>query len=121
VPFKNLRARLTASVAELDRNRLHDRYTGLGVTPLDTAPRRVPVRVGGEVQAIQVVPRNGSPSVEVVVSDGHGKAVAVFTGRRRIAGMAPGRGVLLEGVGRDDRGRLLLLNPAYTLLAGASS
>jgi hypothetical protein len=121
VPFKNLRARLTASVADLDRTRLHDRYVGLDITPLDNAPRRVPVRVGGEVQSVQVVPRNGSPSVEIVISDGHGKAVAIFLGRRRIAGMAPGRGVLLEGVGREDRGRLLLLNPAYTLLTGSSS
>jgi hypothetical protein len=120
VPFKNLRMRLTASVADIDRNRLHDRYTGLGVTPLDTAPRRVPVRVGGEVTGLQVVPRNGSPSLEVSVSDGSGKAVAVFTGRRKIGGLAPGRGILLEGVGREDRGRLLLLNPAYTLLPGSA-
>jgi hypothetical protein len=105
-----------ASVEHLDRARLHDRYCDLGVAQLDQAPRRVPVRVGGEVQAMHVVPRNGSPSLEVVISDGHGKAVAVFTGRRKIGGLRPGRGVLLEGVGRDDRGRLVLLNPAYTLL-----
>lgn len=74
------------------------------------------MRVGGEVQSFQVRPRAGSPSLEITVSDGSGKAVAVFTGRRRIAGLDCGRGVLLEGAGRDERGRLVLLNPSYTLL-----
>ncbi len=117
--FKNLRRRLTASADELDRDRLCNHYAALGLTAIDEAPRRIPVRVGGEVQALEVVPRAGSPSLEVVFSDGNGKAVAVFTGRRRIAGVSPGRGILVEGVGRDERGRLVLLNPAYTLLPQA--
>jgi hypothetical protein len=114
--FKNLRHKLNRAVADLDKARLHDRYEGLGLTHIDEAPRRTPVRVGGEVQAIQVVPRNGSPSLEVTISDGTGKAVAVFLGRRRMGGVNPGRGILLEGVGRGDDDRLVLLNPAYTLL-----
>lgn len=114
--FKNLRRKLTESAEEMDRNRLCGHYSDLGLTQIDEAPRRVPVRVGGEVQALDVVPRAGSPSLEVVFSDGHGKAVAVFTGRRRLAGVAPGRSILVEGVGREERGRLVLLNPGYTLL-----
>ena len=114
--LKNLRRRLTASAEDLDRDRLAHHYRALGLTAISAAPRRVPVRIGGEVQALEVVPRAGSPSLEVVFSDGEGRAVAVFTGRRRIAGVSPGRSILVEGVGRDERGRLILLNPAYTLL-----
>ena len=114
--LKDLRKRLTASASELDRNRLHDRYSGLDLTPIGEAPMRTPVRVGGEVQGFQIAPRAGHHSLEVTVSDGSGKAVAVFTGRRAIAGLTCGRGVLLEGVGRDERGRIVLVNPAYTLL-----
>ena len=50
------------------------------------------------------------------MSDGTGDLVVVFTGRRTIGGMGHGRGVLFEGVAHQERGRLVLLNPAYTLL-----
>src|SRR3954452_20306465 len=107
---------LTASVADLDKARLQDRYCGVDLTPIAETPLRVPVRLRGEIQGIKVVPRAGSATVEATVSDGTGKAVAVFLGRRRIPGMTPGRGVVIEGVGRRDGGRTVLLNPAYTLL-----
>jgi hypothetical protein len=117
VGFKDLRRRLTASVEELDAVRLHDRYSGLGVTEITDMPQRVPGRVGGEVQRLRVVPRAGSASIEAVLSDGTGEVVVVFTGRRAIGGLHPGRGVLVEGVAHDERGRQVILNPAYTLLA----
>ena len=75
------------------------------------------MRIGGEIQGLQVVPRAGSPSLEVTIADGTGRAVAVFTGRKRLPGAStPAGGVVLEGVGRPERGRMLLINPAYTLL-----
>ena len=106
--FRDLKRKFTASVEELDTARLQDRYVGLGLTPIGEAPTRVPVRVGGD---------RGSPTLEVVVSDGTGEATAVFTGRRHIGGIEHGRGMLLEGVAHRERGRLIVLNPAYTLLA----
>lgn len=88
----------------------------LRVTPISEAPVRQRVLIAGEVQGMQVVPRAGSPSLEVTVSDGSGRAAAVFYGRRRLGGVDPGRRVLLEGVGRIERGRLVLVNPAYTIV-----
>jgi len=110
------RRRFGAPVAELDRMRLEDRYCGLGVGRVSEAPLREPCRLAGEVQGLRVVPRAGSPSLEVTVSDGSGRAVAVFLGRRQLAGLVPGRGVVLEGVARKEGNRTVLLNPAYTLL-----
>jgi hypothetical protein len=52
----------------------------------------------------------------VTIHDGTGAAVAVFTGRSRIDGIEAGRAVLFEGVARRDCGRLIVYNPAYTLL-----
>lgn len=114
--IRDLASRLNRSVDELDKARLQDRFQGVVVTPIAEAPPRQPVRVGGEIQAVQVVPRAGSPSLEVTVNDGSSRAVAVFTGRKAIAGVACGRGILIEGVGRQERNRLTMLNPAYTLL-----
>jgi hypothetical protein len=116
VAFGKLRRKLTATVEQLDAARLQDRYAGLDVTRIADAPLRCPVRVCGEVQETRVVPRAGAPSLEVTVSDGSGRAYAVFTGSTKIPGMGLGRGVLLEGVARIERTHVTLLNPAYTLL-----
>jgi hypothetical protein len=110
------RKRLAPTVAELDRNRLQDRYRGLDITSICDVALRQPARLGGEVQGLRVVPRSGSSSLEVTVSDGSGRAVAVFLGRRSLPGVTPGRGVVLAGVPRKEGGRCVLLNPAYTLL-----
>lgn len=114
--LKGFRRRLTASLDEIHADRLQDRYAGLHLVPISEAPMRVPVRLGGEIQRMKMVPRAGSPSVEIVVSDGTGEVAAVFTGRRSIGGLQHGRGVVIEGVAHEERGRRVILNPAYTLL-----
>ncbi len=116
VGLSDLKRRLTASVQQLDQARLQERYQGLDIVRIADAPLRVPVRIGGEVQETRVVPRAGSPSLEVTVSDGTGRAVAVFTGTKKIHGMGLGRGVLIEGVARLERNHLVIVNPASTLL-----
>jgi RecG-like helicase len=116
VGFKDLRKRLASSTGEIDQVRLQDRFCDVDCSKIDAAIPRTRVVISGEVQAIQVVPRAGSSWLEVTVGDGTGKAVAVFTGRRRIGGLEPGRAVLLEGMAGTARGRLQLMNPAYTLL-----
>lgn len=114
--LSDLKRRLTASVHQLDQARLQERYQGLDIAPIGEAALRVPVRVGGEVQETRVVPRAGSPSLEVTFSDGTGRATAVFTGTKKLHGLNLGRGVLIEGVARMERNHLVIVNPAYTLL-----
>ena len=111
-----LHRRLTATLEEENLVRLQDRFCDLDITGIDEAQPRTRVRICGEVQAIQVVPRAGSPWLEVTVGDGKAKAVAVFTGRKRIRGIDPGRGIVFEGMAGSVDGRLQLLNPGYTLL-----
>lgn len=109
---------LGATVDDLEHERLANRFktVEVGRAELGDCPLRCRVRVAGEVTSLRVVPRAGSPSLEATVDDGTGCAVAVFTGRRAIKGLDPGRGVVLEGVARRERNRLTLVNPAYTLL-----
>ena len=56
------------------------------------------------------------PAYEITISDGTGSAAAMFTGRRHVAGIDHHRGVVLEGIIRQDKGRLVMVNPVYTLL-----
>jgi hypothetical protein len=120
VPFRKLIHGLTVPVAELDKAKLRTFCTNLpGVTPIGECQARQEIAVAGEISSMRIVPRAGSPSLEATVSDGSGMLVVVWTGRRRIAGISPGRRLLLSGRGTDQggRGRILLMNPRYELLA----
>ena len=114
--MKSLGQRLTASVQELERTRLLERFGGLGLTSIaELVPRR-PVRIGGEIHRVVIAPRHGVATLEVVVADGTGSVTAVFTGRRSIIGVEHGRAVILEGVAVPERDRNVMFNPAYTLI-----
>jgi hypothetical protein len=109
---------LRASTDDLHRERLADRFdrVELGTVEISGMPLRCRVRIAGEVARLRVVPRAGSPSLELTVDDGTGRAVVIFTGRRRILGIDPGRGIVLEGTAREVHNRAVLMNPSYTLL-----
>ncbi len=101
---------------ELDRADLCGFVDGLGVTATTDIVPRTQVRLGGEVRSVRIVPRAGAPALEVTISDGRGSATAVFLGRRKIAGLTPGRKLTLEGVAGRRANRFLIYNPTYTLL-----
>lgn len=112
----SLRSRLAVTVVDLDARRLQRRFEGVAVSNIGDVPERVPARFGGEVRNQHRSVARGRPVLRVTVSDGSGTAVAVFTGRSRIRGLEAGRAVLFEGVGRREHDRLIVVNPAYTLL-----
>jgi hypothetical protein len=115
--LRDLARRLKSDPTELDQERLQHRCSELDPTSMHAMPSRSLTRVGGEVVRMRVAPRHGVPALEIVLSDGTGTAVAIFTGRRAIGGLEHGRMVIIEGVPRDESGRRVILNPAYTLLA----
>jgi len=115
--LKKMVERLTKPVEDLDRERLIEFCDARSLAPLDTIEARHRVRVGGEVRSVRIVPRAGAPALEVTVSDGRGTVVGVFLGRRKIAGLSPGRRVSFEGVVARDGKRHLVFNPVYELLA----
>jgi len=114
--LKDVVRRMTSSVEEIDETRLQNRFAALGLAPIRDATARVVTRVGGEVKRIRIVPRAGNPSLEILLDDGTGSISVVFTGRRSLGGVHTGRGLVVEGVAHLERGDLVLLNPAYTLM-----
>jgi hypothetical protein len=119
VPFRKLLHRLTVSDAELDRERLRQFCTGLpGVTPIGDAVARQEITVAGEISSLRLVPRAGMPSLEATVSDGSGSVVIVWSGRRVIPGVSPGKRLVVTGRGtpQGPGGRLTVFNPRYELL-----
>lgn len=111
--------RLTTSVAELDDQSLREFAASQpGTTAVAQAEARQEVKVAGEISSLRLVPRpNGSPWLEATISDGTGAMVALWTGRRRIPGVTPGRRLVVSGRGSNTGpgGRLLMYNPEYEL------
>ena len=117
MPFKKMVERLTKPTEEIDREQLTEFCDARQLAAMDAIEPRRPVRVGGEVRSVRIVPRAGAPALEVTVSDGRGSVVAVFLGRRKIAGLSPGRKVALEGRRRARRQARADHQPRYELLS----
>lgn len=104
---------------ELDRVRREGRVSAF--VPVEARISSLPVRAHivatGEIVATRVVPRASSPWLEITIDDGSGSFIAMFTGRRSIPGVQPGRLVEVEGVLREEDGRKVVMNPAYRLLS----
>ncbi len=111
-----LHERLIGSVADADARRLQRRFHGVEMSQIAEVEERLPARFGGEIRTQQRSAPGSRPSLRVTINDGTGSAVAVFTGRSRIFGIAAGRAILFEGVARRENGQLIVYNPAYTLL-----
>jgi hypothetical protein len=119
VALKRFFAKLTTPMNELDSQKLREFCGGItDVTAISDLEARAEVAVVGEISSLRIVPRAGSPWLEATISDGTGSIVALWTGRRRIAGIDPGRRLVLRGRAAptaSDR-RLTIYNPAYELL-----
>jgi hypothetical protein len=118
--LKKLLRKLTTPVDVLDREQLREFCTARpGVEPIGGLEPRVPATVVGEIVAVRIVPkRDGSPWLEATITDGSGKLVALWTGRRRIAGIKAGQRLVLTGRPSPSGpgGRLMIYNPLYELL-----
>lgn len=105
--------RLTKPIDQIDREHLAEWCEKSGLVALNEVETRRPVRVGGEVRSIRIVPRAGADALEATISDGQGVLTAVFLGRRKILGISPGRRVFLEGVVTNDGTSKVMYNPLY--------
>lgn len=81
------------------------------------APDREMVTLRGSVRTVTLRPRGGVPALETDLFDGSGVITIVWLGRRRIAGIDPGRALQVQGrIGVHD-GVRVIYNPRYELLS----
>jgi len=87
-----------------------------GAVCIADAPDRDRVRLRGALSTVTLRPRAGVPVLEAELYDGTGEIVVVWLGRRRIAGIEPGRSISVEGrIGEHD-GVRIMYNPRYELM-----
>ena len=78
-------------------------------------PRRAAARSPRRTTVSASRPRGGVPALEAELYDGSALITLVWLGRRRIAGIEPGRQIKVVGrVGVQDRVRVMF-NPRYEL------
>ena len=111
--------RLASSKAELEAEDLQ-KSTGVeGATPICDCPVRRRVLVAGTLRTVTLRPRGGAPALEAELYDGTDVINLVWLGRRKIAGIEPGRRLRAEGLVSIQDGRKVIFNPRYELRGAA--
>lgn len=80
------------------------------------------VTLSGILRSVTYTPTSLRPMLTAELYDGSGSVDLVWLGRRDIAGIEPGRRLMLTGrIAHSDRGpRVRIYNPDYTLLPAMS-
>lgn len=105
-----------ANSAEAEARDLRRTYARRAELSIADAPDRTPVQLRGTLRTVTLRPRGGVPALEAELYDGTGTLTLIWLGRRRIAGVGPGRALEVQGrIGEHD-GHRVLYNPRYELL-----
>jgi hypothetical protein len=86
-----------------------------GCVPVSEAPDRELVTVQGTLRTVTLRPRGGVPALEAELYDGTGTITVLWLGRRRIAGIFPGRDIRVTGRIGVHGGVRMMYNPRYDL------
>jgi hypothetical protein len=108
-----------ANPGDQDAHHLRKEYAGSGkpgTICIDDAPDRERVKLRGALRTVTLRPRGGVPALEAELNDGTGVITVVWLGRRRIAGIEPGRAIEVEGRIGAHEGIRVMYNPRYELL-----
>jgi RecJ-like exonuclease len=111
--------RLTASTQHLDSAELQSEVERLSCVSLSAVRRGATVTVAGRLRAVVYTPTEHVPTLEAELFDGSGGIALVWLGRRRIAGIEPGRRLIARGRVGVHNGQLAIYNPWYELQARA--
>ena len=87
-----------------------------GDVTIAEAPDRERVSLRGTIKTVTLRPRGGVPALEAELEDGSGVITIVWLGRRRIAGIGPGRAIRVQGRIGSATGHRVLFNPRYELI-----
>ncbi len=115
--FRRALRRLTASEQQLDAEDLVDDVDETGATPCREAAahERDPLELVGRLRSVRFMPRATLPTLEAELYDGSGSVTLIWLGRRRIAGIEPGRRVLVRGRVVAQGLHTVMYNPWYEL------
>lgn len=104
-----------ASSDDLEAEQLRSNTARSGCRMIAEAEDREYVELEGSLRTVTLRPRGGVPALEAELYDGSGTITVIWLGRRRIAGIEPGRSLQVTGrIGVHDKTRVMY-NPRYEL------
>lgn len=115
--FKRALRRLSASPDELEAESLDTERQVQRCQAIDGVTDREVVTLYGELKNVSLAPRAGTPTLEASLYDGSGVVTLVWLGRRKIAGIKPGAGLVVSGRISCQDGQRVIYNPRYELQA----
>lgn len=104
-----------ASQSHAEAEELRGNAVRAGCVPISEAPDREKVTVQGTLRTVTLRPRGGVPALEAELYDGTGTIIVLWLGRRRIAGIFPGRTIRVSGRIGVHGGERVIHNPRYDL------
>ena len=104
-----------ASSSDQHARDLRRTHSGPGNVSIAEAPDRERVALSGTLRAVTLRPRGGVPALEAELDDGSGVITLLWLGRRRIAGISPGRALAVRGRIGVQAGQRVMYNPRYEL------
>lgn len=108
--------RLASSNQELADSDRRRTVKETGATPISSCADRQLVDVYGDVAAVTINAAGGKPALECELRDGSGSVTLIWLGRRKIAGIEPGRTIRVQGrICRREDGQRVMFNPRYEL------
>jgi hypothetical protein len=107
-------SRSEAEANEL-RERLTDDQISHDVAPLSTCSPGDVVSVMGTIRSVTIRPAGRAPGTDIEIFDGSGSVNVVWMGRRRMAGIQPGRGIVVHGRMTCTTDNPTIYNPRYEL------
>ncbi|KAA2254946.1 OB-fold nucleic acid binding domain-containing protein [Solihabitans fulvus] len=113
--WRRLVRRLTSDVNELDAADLSRKAEAVGAMKACDCQSGEEVTVLGRVRSVELCPRNAAATLEAELYDGTEGVMLVWLGRRKIAGIEPGRTIKARGRMAVREGRKVLYNPYYEL------
>ena len=119
--FKRVLQRLTKDDQEILDEGLQVEVRSCGATAVTECSQGGRVRVAGNLRCVTFRPHGGLPTLEAELYDGSGALTLVWLGRRRIAGVEPGRSIVARGRLVDVDGRRVIFNPAYELRSASET
>lgn len=115
--FRRALHKMTATDAELDAEQLQSDVDRAGAESVSACRRGEQVCIAGRLTSVVYTPREDAPTLEAELWDGSGTVLLVWLGRRRIAGIEPGRCLMVRGRLANRENRMVVYNPWYELQA----
>ncbi|HEY8471870.1 MAG TPA: OB-fold nucleic acid binding domain-containing protein [Natronosporangium sp.] len=115
--IQRLLRRLTATEQQLEAEQLRSDVAKSGCVLARQCQRGDLVLLTGKLRTVVYTPRSNLPTLEADLYDGSDTVKLVWLGRRRIAGIEPGRGLTVRGRIAIRDGEKVIFNPYYELTA----